>query len=514
MTAKNSVLTALSVLMVTLFGIGLMSLSANPLGELFLSSSDDPSDRPTVPTNPDLPPPVVEKEPQLEDTPSDAGRFNPAEPATTGSSAVTVDAALSHPMIHPDGAEKIHAELVFEATDEMPEQRAPLNVALVIDRSGSMRGEPIQRAREAARTFVDALEPQDRISLITFDHEITTDVASIHVDEEGKPLLHHAIDDITAGGATNISDGLRAGFDEITSHSNPDMVDRIVLMTDGIPNRGLTSNEELAAKTADLRRNGVTVSALGFGPDYDPELLANMAVEGAGNFRHITDPGDLEAAFADEYDDLRSTIASGLHVDLIAGDGIQIHDVYGFSQDKIDGGTRITLGNLEADGRRSAVVELAANNHVVDTGELRDIIDVEINYVDRLDNRDHTGELSLNSRVTGSLDDIEETVDDNVMVRVEEHRSLRSLQDIRRAQRRGDHQRARAEIERERRRLDRLRERYDDPDDDGDSGIFGNVRSLFDSAQNEVGSIGAEGASAPAQMDAEAVKVKQGRSGK
>ncbi len=503
MRKETTLLTTAAVITVAWIGIYITPVFDQP---------DDPTDAPP-PTHSsdesDLP------RDQIDDV-DDRGQFDPAEPASTGSEAMTVDAALSHPMLHLAGDDEIHAEFVFEATDEVPEARAPLNLALVVDRSGSMRQEPIEQARRAARAFVEQLQPQDRVTLVTFDHEIIVDVESTHVDEEGKPLLLDAIDNIHPGGATNISGALRAGFDEVETHQDPEMVDRIILMTDGIPNRGITNDEKLAAKTGEIRRSGVTTTALGFGPNYDAELLANMAVEGAGNFRHIDDAADLEEAFVDELQNLQATVASGIHLDLYPGEGVEIGDVYGFSQDDIDGGTRISLGNLETDGRRSAVIELHPRDIDASSGDLRDIIDAEVDYIDRLEGNDHRRALQLAATTTGSVDDVDDHVDSDVMLRVEEHRSLQSLSEVRQHRERGDQQAARERIEREQERLQQLRESYESNDSarssEGSRSVD-RLERLFDDEQQDASpeSPDFEAADAPSQADEVQMDIRQGR---
>ena len=513
MKKEITILTTLAVITVAWIGIYVSPAFDTDRPD----SPPEPAPTPAPPSPDDPDTPDDPSEPT--DNPDDLGEYEPAEPAYTGSEAMSVDAALSHPMIHPAGSDEFHAEFAFEATDEAPESRAPVNVSLVIDRSGSMRGEPMEYARRAARAFVKQLQPQDRVSLVSFDHEIVTEVESTHVDEEGEPMLLDAIDDIQVGGATNISGALHAGFEEVQAHQDPKMVDRVILMTDGIPNRGLTNDEELAAKTGEIRRSGVTTTALGYGSDYDAELLANMATEGAGNFAHIDDAQGFETAFAEELDDLRSTVASGIELDLRAAEGVQIKDVYGFSQDEIDDGTRISLGNLEADGHRSAVVELNADDQNTEPGALRDILDAEVNYIDRIEDEDQSRGLQLDSRTTGSIEDIDDHVVDEVMLRVEQHRSLQSLSEVREYRERGDEQAARERIDRERERLDEIRDSYDSGGSvgsDDDSGAMDRVRGLFDSAEEEVEAIEEDAAPAaapaPSQDDEVQMELRQGRS--
>lgn len=435
--------------------------------------------------------------------------YGPAERVVIEHDVMTIEGAVSHPMTSPESAEESHAELRFEAGDEPPENRAPLNVALVVDRSGSMRGDPMVQARRAARTFVDQLEPQDRITLVSFDHEVVTDVESIAVDQEGRAMLLDAIDDLDARGATNISGGLRRGYEEVLEYTDPQMVQRVVLMTDGIPNRGITDADGLANQAGGIQHDGVSVSTLGFGPDYDAELLAMMATEGAGNFRHISDAEDLERAFDDEIDDLQSTVASGLEVELHLQPGVEIEEVYGFSRHDADDHTRITLGDLETEGRRSAVISLDTDTPDVDPGELRDLLDVRISYVDRLADEDVDEQFELDTRITDREDAVEEAVDTDVMVRVEEQRTLQSLREIEERYQAGDREGAQQRIESTRQRIDEAQDSY------GGSAGLGRADDIMEDREETISS-GASPRSdrardQAAESEAMMMEVEQGR---
>lgn len=424
----------------------------------FADDPDEPTPDPTPNTtvepdpDPEPDPPVAVDEP-------DDDEFGPAEAAVRETDALTIEGELSHPMAHPS-TDEIYAQITLEATEDEPDVRAPLNVALVVDRSGSMRGDPMAQARKASRTFVDALERQDRVSLIAFDHRIDTEVESIAVDSESRPILHNAIDRLDARGATNISGGLKAGYEEVARHSDPEMVERIVLMTDGIPNRGITSNEGLEAKTAGIRKNGVSTTALGFGPDYEAELLAAMAVEGAGNFRHVTDASDLEKAFADEIDDLQSTVASGVTVDLQPRSGVEIEEVFGYSRESLADGERITVGDLSTDETRRVTVKLDVDRTTSEAGKLSDLLGVEIDFVDRIADDTVAEKFDLDTRITHRHADVDEHNDGYILTRVEELRTLQSLEEIREEFRAGNRREAQERIDRERQRLERTREQY------------------------------------------------------
>ncbi len=377
--------------------------------------------------------------------------------------ALDFSAALSHGKLPSASFDEIYVDLQVKAGELRPETRAPLNVALVIDRSGSMRGEPMQKAKEAARTFVDALDERDRIALITFDNTSKIEVGSTPVDASGQRRLHEAIDGIYAGGTTNISGGLLDGFNQVKGHRDPEMLNRVVLMTDGIPNVGITDTEGLSAKTAGIRQQGITVSTLGFGVQYDASLMASMALEGAGNFRHVADAADLELAFSDEIEDLQSTVASGVKIDIRPAEGVEIADIYGFSGDPINGGKQISLGELHTDDRRSAVVELRVDKAAV--GEVRELLDVRGHYVDRITGDSAGAALAIDAPTVASQAQVRASIDSDVIARVDELRTQESIQEAIDMYSRGDQAGAQQRLERERQRVDVVRQQYDIDED-------------------------------------------------
>ena len=460
-------LTTLAVITVAWFGITMMSTDC-PGGDC-----EDPThtQSPTTNIDPDLP-----DDPDRDD-------HTPDRSTVADSGSLEISAALSHDKIKPKRDHELFAEVALQADSEMPASRAPINVALVVDVSGSMRGDPMVQARRAARTFVDALEPSDRISLVSFDHQSTVEVPSIRVDEEGRTLLHEAIDGLHAGGTTNISGGLRDGFEQVERHSDPEMVDRVVLMTDGMPNVGITSLEGLAAKTADIRYSGVTVSTMGFGTHYDAELMSAMATEGAGNFRHVSDAADLELAFSDEIADLQATVASGIEIDLLPADGVTIDEVYGFSRDNIRGGERIEIGNLEADARRSAIVGLRVDAERADVDDLQDALDVEVRYVDRLADRPVDEAIALDVGITEDTAEFMSARNSGVMARVEEQRSLVAIREAADRFSAGDRAGAQQRIHEERRRFERVQQDYELDDD---SPPMQRVGRMLDSKEDTV----------------------------
>lgn len=188
---------------------------------------------------------------------------------------------------------------------QQTEARPPLNLALVIDRSGSMSGHPLAMARQAAQIGIHKLEAQDRVSVVTFDDEVEVLIASQPVTD--KAALCRLIEGITEGGSTALHAGWLDGAMQVAQQLNPQALNRVLLLSDGQANCGKSSAQQIVPDVRGLTGRGVSTSTMGLGGGYDEDLLRGMAVAGDGNFEHIEDADDLPRFFDAEFSGLART---------------------------------------------------------------------------------------------------------------------------------------------------------------------------------------------------------------
>ncbi len=174
----------------------------------------------------------------------------------------------------------------------------PVNLALVLDRSGSMHGEKLGLVREGAIRAVRSLGEDDRLSVVIYNERVVVLVPSRSADDEAKDYAETVLRRISAKGDTDLCGGWLSGCEQVGEGLSPARVGRCLMLTDGFANRGITDPETIVSHAAGLRKDGVTTSTLGVGRGFDEDLLRRMADAGGGNFyfaEHATQLADFIA---------------------------------------------------------------------------------------------------------------------------------------------------------------------------------------------------------------------------
>ena len=212
--------------------------------------------------------------------------------------------------------------------------RPPLNLSIVVDTSGSMQGEPIERVRTGLLHMQNELQPEDRVSLIGFGDGATVLVENAAA---GSPELSTAIASLAASGSTNLYDGLRTGFELVEGYAQDGWQNRVLLVSDGLATVGITSSEKienLATAWADL---GYGLTTIGLGNDFDVELMRTLAEVGSGSFYYVEDYAAVEEVFAEEVQAFVVPLAEEVSIDAAVFEGYDLRRVYGTEQAEVWG---------------------------------------------------------------------------------------------------------------------------------------------------------------------------------
>ena len=205
--------------------------------------------------------------------------------------------------------------------------RLPLNISLVLDRSGSMEGEPLEYAKRACAYVVDLLEPDDILSVVTFEEGADVIMPARRV--ANKALVKDYINRIYTGNTTNLYEGLMTACQQVASVKTANTLNRVLLLTDGEPTAGTRDFASIVGQAAEQKSRGITVTALGFGPDYNEELMAGIARRSGGNYYYIARPELIPEVFRRELDTLMRITARNLRLSLALARGVSVRQVYG-----------------------------------------------------------------------------------------------------------------------------------------------------------------------------------------
>jgi Ca-activated chloride channel family protein len=208
-------------------------------------------------------------------------------------------------------------------------ERPPLNLAIAVDLSGSMAGEPIERLRTGLLTMLPALEPEDRISLVGFADQAELLVSQLGADD---PELAATIEALTTGAHTNVYDGLRTAFEEVQAHAEDGRQNRVILVSDGVATEGLVEHETLEHLAEVYGEAGFNLTTIGIGEDFDVELMRELAEIGSGSFYYIEEPAAIEEVFAEEVQAFVVPLAEDVEIDARMLDGYDLRRVYGTTQ--------------------------------------------------------------------------------------------------------------------------------------------------------------------------------------
>lgn len=252
---------------------------------------------------------------------------------------VQVAVRLSHNLIPAGCAGMLWALLELRSSAvkmEGQSRRLPLNIGLVLDRSGSMSGRPLEYVKDAAAFVVEHVGATDRFSLVTFDSVVTTVCPSQQVAD--KDRLKSVIGGIQAGSMTNLSGGFLRGCQEVLRGMHPGQVNRVILLTDGQANEGITKPVILAGKARAMAEKGVSVSSIGVGEDFNEDLLIAMSEAGRGNYYYIKNPEEIPGVFAEELQGLLRVVAQGMRVSATGASGCTINGMLGYEAAGCPGG--------------------------------------------------------------------------------------------------------------------------------------------------------------------------------
>ncbi len=238
--------------------------------------------------------------------------------------------------------------------------RTPLNISLVLDRSGSMAGDKMAYARQAAKAVIDRLGPEDLVSIVNYDDNV--EVTSPQQPVRNKEQLKRLIDRITDRGSTALTAGMLEGYKQVQSQKREGYVNRVLLLTDGLANIGIVSPSKIREITREKYQNsGIAISTFGLGAGYNEDLLTGMAEVGGGNYYFIEQGAQIAGIFDRELKGLLSVLGQDAVATIALPPGTMCEKVYGYPYEVTDGRITIRLSDIYANDEKGVVIKLRSN---------------------------------------------------------------------------------------------------------------------------------------------------------
>ncbi len=281
------------------------------------------------------------------------------------------------------------------AADAGASKRLPINVCLAIDRSGSMEGAPLEAARQACMHVVDNLQDTDVLSIVAFAD--TVDVIMPPRRVVNPALIREHLRRLTTGNTTNLYDGMLSGGNQLKTMQDAGMLSRLIVLTDGDPTAGIRDYASIVQLAGQLKDSGVSITMLGFGPDFNEELLAGIARRATGTYHFISDPAQITAVFAAELEGMKRVAAMQPMLHLRWPANVRLVRVYGQPETVYERSLSLALDDLQAGAAQTRLLEIELRDRP--PGRYR-LMHVDAEYR----NGDATVRLSADATASFSMD--------------------------------------------------------------------------------------------------------------
>jgi Ca-activated chloride channel family protein len=296
---------------------------------------------------------------------------------------ISFDDDVNEPLMIAGSEQTAYIKITLGGFALPSNQRSPINLALVLDRSGSMAGDKLEKAKEAALMVLDRLQPDDIISVVTYDSEVEVLVPATKANE--RELIRERISALTPRGSTALFAGVTFGLEEVSKNLDAKHVNRIVLLSDGQANVGPSSPNELGQLGEAAGRQGISITTIGLGLGYNEDLMTQLAMRSDGNHAFAENAGDLASIFSHELGDILSVVARDVDVEISFDDGITPVRALGRDATITGHKARVSLSQLYAKQQKHVLFEVKVPPGTA--GNKRSLAQVAVSYANLISNK-------------------------------------------------------------------------------------------------------------------------------
>ena len=358
-----------------------------------------------------------------------------AEPA----GQIDLNINLATPVMAAEQSHRAYIKIALKGFEQQDKQaRIPANVAIVLDKSGSMRGSNIQYAREAAIMAIQRLDERDIVSVVSYDSRVQVVVPATKVSD--KQSIYRAIRHVHADGNTALFAGVSKGAGELRKFISRTKVNRVILLSDGLANVGPQSAAELGQLGASLAKEGISVTTIGLGLGYNEDLMTQLAGFSDGNHAFVENAEDLASIFQYEFGDVLSVVAQGVDIEIRCLNGVKPLRLLGRESEITGNRIRTRLNQLYSEQEKFVVLEVEIPEQQAGT-ELP-LAEVGVTYDNLYTQQQQSLAGQTIARFSASEKAVEEAVDKKAYEAVVEQVANEMSRDAIEARDRGDLQEA------------------------------------------------------------------------
>jgi Ca-activated chloride channel family protein len=284
-----------------------------------------------------------------------------------------------------------YAEVQTDRYRSNYDRHTPLNLSIVIDRSGSMAGDKIRNTKLAAKQIVDQMSSDDYLSIVIYDNQIEVLQPATRV--VNKQTFKNMIDRIQDRGGTNLMGGALKGYQEVKKNYRTTYVNRVLLLSDGLANEGITNSSEIERI---VRRKsieeGISISTFGVGNDYNENLMTGMAESGTGNYYFIDHSEKIAGILKKELKGLMDVVAQNVELKITIPEFVNIEKVYGLRYEQNGRTLTLKLHDLFSEETKGVLIKYSVNRNINSTVRFA----TSLSYFDVANNR--TQQIRINNQ--------------------------------------------------------------------------------------------------------------------
>jgi Ca-activated chloride channel family protein len=334
------------------------------------------------------------------------------------SQSVTVSVQTDKPILQADEKQTAYVRIgLTGCPDREKKERVPVNVAIVIDKSGSMSSDrKIENAKEAALLAVDKLDSSDILSVVAYNHEVQVLVPATKLTD--KRAVREEIRRLNADGTTALYAGVQKGAGEVRKFLERQRVNRIVLISDGLANVGPSSPDQLGRLGCQLAEEGVSVTTIGLGLGYNEDLMSKLAFNSDGGHYFAEKSSDLAEVFDKEFSRALSVVAQKVQIEIICGEGMRPVRILGREGQIKDRTVTLEIQNIYSNHEKFAILEVELPAH--QEGKIRELACVRVSYLDMQTEGTQKANGVVDVRFSNSKDDVKKNLNKRVTADVVE----------------------------------------------------------------------------------------------